>query len=464
LWISAALAAVATFFCLIVGIYQIERVWPTMLFLFVTIWGIASAPRKLGILSWSAGIPAYYSVFFLALPLVNRLLSQDDPADDPHVALALYVAMAGIVAFIAGRNFMRFLPEPRNYNMLGLLHMRVRGGILFWLIVIGSVSLAWSYLFGYFGLITTTGSEANEAAGAVSAAGFLLTIAHVMAWTTYFRQKRFLVIGLISTILLCSVGMVANSKGQMLAPIMLIALCSWGASGKFPLKPLVAMVFLYMFVAFPFVTASRFAFDSAEFGDSRLDLASIMVDYLLSGRWMDDTAGPAAAVESLGRGLLPYFSDIVQMAGSSVSFMDGRTFIEGVGIMIPRFLYPSKPDMSIGNWTGQAFGAVSLTDDITTVAPTYIGEFYMNFGLLGVCIGMLLIGMLAVLVDRYLIVNRQSWTMPLMVSYIGWQEGFIGHTILPFIKNAVLLVPILILVMFLTSSSATRSEAQTPGR
>jgi hypothetical protein len=89
---------------------------------------------------------------------------------------------------------------------------------------------------------------------------------------------------------------------------------------------------------------------------------------------------------------------------------------------------------------------VHWQDDITNLSPTFIGEFYMNFGLPGVCVGMFLTGMLAILVDRYIIVHRRSWTMPIMVSFIGWQEAFIGHSILPFIKSAVVWLPLLILL------------------
>jgi hypothetical protein len=197
-------------------------------------------------------------------------------------------------------------------------------------------------------------------------------------------------------------------------------------------------------VAFPFVAASRLL-RAAELAGSNVSFGEAAVEYLLSQRWVEDAAD-LDAIASLDRGLLTYFTDVVRQAGDSVPYMSGCTLIEGVETLAPRLLYPDKPPLNIGNWTGQEFGWVHWQDELTNVSPTFIGEFYMNFGLIGVCVGMLLLGMLAVLVDRYLIVRRDSWTMAIMVACIGWQEAFVGHTILPFIKGALLWVPLLLIL------------------
>jgi hypothetical protein len=257
-------------------------------------------------------------------------------------------------------------------------------------------------------------------------------------------------------------GLLANSKGQLLAPFLFIALCLWGVSGKFPFKLLLVSLVFYVFIAFPFVTASRFAFKAEEFAGSRDQLAELMVDYLASKEWLGD-AENFSAVESLGRGLLPYFAQIVQQSGSAVEFMQGKTFVQGLEVLVPRFLYPEKPDMNIGNWTARAFGAIAQSDDVTNFSPTFIGEFYMNFDLVGVFFGMFLIGILAVLVDRFLIVDRRSWTMPIMVSFVGWQESFFGHTIVPFIKFAALWLPVLLLILFLSGNNQRRNPSTSTG-
>ena len=86
--------------------------------------------------------------------------------------------------------------------------------------------------------------------------------------------------------------------------------------------------------------------------------------------------------------------------------------------MIPRFIYPNKSDMNITHWTAHRYGELSPNDEVTNVAPTYMGEFYMNFGFSGVLFGMFFVGMLASIVDKYVIGDRRSWTLPIMMFMI----------------------------------------------
>ena len=438
----------------------------SMLFAATCLGAVYAAPRRLGLLSWGIGIPAFYMLFFVLLPLINRAIGASTEATDDEIAVALGVASVGLAAYAAGVSLLRATPGPRaTYDMLGLLKIDVAAKPIVFVVLasIGTGALVWSYLFGYFGLIGATGTEVGKAAGVVSALGYLLTIAHVLAWNRFFatRNRRVLVLGVVSTIVMVAFGLLANSKGQLLAPFLFIALCLWGVSGKFPFKLFLVSLLFYVFIAFPFVTASRFAFKAEEFAGSRDQLAELMVDYLASKEWLGD-AENFSAVESFGRGLLPYFTQIVQQSGSTVEFMQGKTFVQALEVLVPRFLYPEKPDMNIGNWTGKAFGAIAQSDDVTNFSPTFIGEFYMNFGLTGVFVGMFLMGILAILVDRYLIIDRRSWMMPIMVSFVGWQESVVGHTIILFIKTAALWLPILLVIAYFPRSpTAARRQRMT---
>jgi hypothetical protein len=432
-------------------------------FLVACLAAIASAPGRLGLLSWSAGIPAFYALFFFVLPLLIRMTQPAVEEADRALAQAFWVATLGILGFAAGANLMRLVPRPSaTYDVWGLLKLDV--GRNPWMFVtfctLGTAALLWSYAFGYFGLIGTRGGEVSEAAGPAVALGYLLGIAHVMAWNRFFitGERRLLWFGVLSTMVMAGLGMLANSKGQMVMPFFLIGVCLWGVSGRFPFKMLAAAILLYVFVAFPFVTASRFTYAAAEFTGSRDLLAELAVDYLLSAQWIDDAA-EFGVVQSLGRDLLPYFARIVQQAGTTVDFMNGRTYSDALEILVPRFLNPDKPDMSIGNWTAQAFGMIAPDDDLTNLSPTYMGELYMNFGSAGVLAGMALVGALAVLVDRYLIVDRRGWTMPIMISFVSWQESFFGHTMIPFTKNALLWTPILLVAAYLAGTRRRRGLA-----
>lgn len=51
--------------------------------------------------------------------------------------------------------------------------------------------------------------------------------------------------------------------------------------------------------------------------------------------------------------------------------------------LIPRFLWPDKPYVMYGNEFGHMIGMLMRTDIGTSIAPTYIGESYLNFGPFG---------------------------------------------------------------------------------
>ena len=462
------IAAAATIVVVPAVAYDWWLALSAVVFLLACLAAIASASGRLGLLSWSAGIPAFYALFFFVLPLLIRMTQPAVEEADRALAQALWVATVGILGFAAGANLMRVVPRPAaSYDLGGLLTLDV--GRNPWMFsafaTIGTAALLWSYAFGYFGLIGTRGGEVSEVAGPVTALGFLLAIAHVMAWNRFFAtgERRLLWFGVVSTVLMAGLGILGNSKAQIVMPFVLIGLCLWGVSGRIPFKLFATAVLLYAFVAFPFVTAARSAYAVAEFTGSRDLLAELAIDYLLSARWMDDAAD-FSVVQSLGRDLLPYFAHIVQQAGNTVDFMSGRTYGDALEILVPRFLSPDKPDMSIGNWTAQAFGMIAPDDDLTNLSPTYMGELYMNFGSVGVLAGMAVVGALAVLVDRYLIVDRCSWLMPIMVSFIGWQESFVGHTIVPFIKNAALWIPVLLLMAYLSQQKRYRGPTPSSAR
>jgi hypothetical protein len=438
--------------------YPMDRVVLPVLVFATAMAGIALAPGKLGLLSWSAGIPIFYGVFFAVLPLLTRLSSPEDALTEAKVPPALLVAALGLTAFVAGTNIMRLSkgPEPA-YNMGGLLNLDVtkKPFVLMVLILIGGAALLWSFLFGYFGLNQADG--AGDSAGAISIISFSLTIAHAMAWNSYFSKKMLLKTGIFTTLLLVGSGVLANSKSTMLAPLVIIGLTYWGVSRRIPYKLIIASVLFYVLVVFPFVTASRYAMAASQFTGGKLDLAGKMLDYLSSNEW-SQVASDFDAVENLGTRLLPYFADIIHQTGHTLPFMEGRTISQGFEATVPRFIYPDKPALDIGNWTAKEYGAIGWHDDITNLSPTFMGEFYMNFGIVGVLVGMFLVGVLAVCVDRYLIVSCLTWTMPIMVFFVRWQDSFIGHTILPFLKNLIVLVPILLLMRLIIGRARKVAE------
>ena len=434
-WLAVGLLCLIAIF----ATYPLSRAVADVVFLAAALVGVYMAPRHLGVLSWSAGIPIFYLLFFLALPMLGDATSQTASGN----TVAVYLASGGLLAFLVGVLVARFSKPPAEPLMLLTWDGSRKPYLIFVLTLVGGLSAAWSYTFGYFGLVAER--DVGASAGIISSATFFLTIANVMAWNAYFKTGKLLPSCFVSTALMVLIGAFSNSKAQMILPFLYIGLSMWGVGGKFPTKLFFGAIVLYVFVAFPYVTISRIAAQGGEYFGDKTAIARAAVDYLISTQWLEGTTSlnPFSTVD---RGLLSYFSSIIDQAGNSVQFLHGETILQGLGTMVPRFVYEGKSEMNITNWTAQLFGEISVYDDVTNVAPTYMGEFYMNFGVAGVFVGMFLVGILAVFVDRYAIVSRRSWTMPIMMSFIVWQESVVGHTIIPFLKGLVLWVPVLILV------------------
>lgn len=71
----------------------------------------------------------------------------------------------------------------------------------------------------------------------------------------------------------------------------------------------------------------------------------------------------------------------------------GETMKYASYAFIPRLLWPDKPTVTRGAWFSTRLGLFETEADVTTsIGMTAVGEFYWNFGILGVLLGMLAIG------------------------------------------------------------------------
>ncbi len=403
---------------------------------------IKLAPRNLGILSWRAGIPSFYLLYFFVFPLVTGNIEKIS-------YVSLYIATGGILAFLLGSLMMGSLGKKHIYKF-GLLDWKHREKTVFVFFLIGLLAKIWSYFFGYFGLVSSEDASAGGFAGIISALSFFLTIANVIAWNTYFRTGNMIFIATFSTLTMVFVGLVSNSKASILLPFLYIALSSWAVRGKVPLKMIGSGVLFYSFIVLPYTTATRLYTSLAGYEVGKLEQLQFALYYFTSLQWVDNLTAVFlvrdAALSTLDRGLLTYFDSIIEKTGDTINYLNGETILQGIGTMIPRFLYPDKSNMDISHWTALRYGEIASNDTATNVAPTYMGEFYMNFGIFGVLFGMFFVGILAVMVDRYLIGQKKSWTLPILMYMVIWQEGVMGHTLFAFLKELLFLIPVFIIV------------------
>ena len=141
---------------------------------------------------------------------------------------------------------------------------------------------------------------------------------------------------------------------------------------------------------------------------------------------------------------------------NSQPFLYGKTFKELLfAFGPPRFLWNNK-HLSM-NADGNAFGhKIHVLDDSdlkTSVGPTIIGDWYINFGLAGIIFGMFLMGIIFRFIYNYLIKNTESSLSGIMIYSVLWVqivkgiEDWIAPVYVGIIRITVILIIIHLLMI-----------------
>lgn len=88
------------------------------------------------------------------------------------------------------------------------------------------------------------------------------------------------------------------------------------------------------------------------------------------------------------------FADVINMTPEQVPYWRGGSYQTLWTSFIPRFLWPGKPQATIGNEFGHRYNILRPTDESTSHNLPWLPEFYANFGIFGVVAGMFAVGVL----------------------------------------------------------------------
>ncbi len=88
------------------------------------------------------------------------------------------------------------------------------------------------------------------------------------------------------------------------------------------------------------------------------------------------------------------FTDVINMTPEQVPYWRGGSYQTLWTSFIPRFLWPGKPQATIGNEFGHRYNFLGPTDKSTSWNLPWLPEFYANFGIFGVVGGMFAVGLL----------------------------------------------------------------------
>jgi hypothetical protein len=180
-----------------------------------------------------------------------------------------------------------------------------------------------------------------------------------------------------------------GSKTLALTLLAMPALAFYEVKRKLPIKSIAVVALIFVFIIFP--TYNNFRQVDKNLDTSRrFDRALELTQSWNSDKYLD--ASLFAFFKRLT--VVTSVAAIVSDVGRWVDYRYGETLILApIGLLIPRFLWPDKPSISIGREFGATFRLTNVMDSETEISPTMVGEFYWNFSVPGVIVGMWLLGM-----------------------------------------------------------------------
>ncbi|MDB4192955.1 hypothetical protein N9599_02130, partial [Candidatus Pelagibacter sp.] len=91
-----------------------------------------------------------------------------------------------------------------------------------------------------------------------------------------------------------------------------------------------------------------------------------------------------------------------------IDFVNGISYKAILYQVIPRFLNPNKKQELWGSYWGKRYGVLHKNDNFTSWNFPVLTEFYANYGLKGVCIGMFLLGTILKLIIMFVNFNSKN--------------------------------------------------------
>jgi hypothetical protein len=114
-----------------------------------------------------------------------------------------------------------------------------------------------------------------------------------------------------------------------------------------------------------------------------------------------DGAVAAGFKTSAGRSAnLELLADVIIRTPREIPYWGGQTYLSLVGAFVPRVLWPDKPTKELGQAFGHRYSYIGANDLGTALNLPVLVEFYVNFGIIGVILGMCLVGIIYCTLER----------------------------------------------------------------
>jgi hypothetical protein len=201
-----------------------------------------------------------------------------------------------------------------------------------------------------------------------------------------FARTKWMVVTLLTCALISTLALTTGQVGQVFVPLMMVFFGYAVARRKLPWAVLVPATFFGLVVIGPLLTAYKhITYNIATPETSVEDRLLYTGEYLETIRLR---GGIELSVQRfVGRMILIEFPAVFSLHyPDSFDYLRGRSFVIEFSSLVPRLVWPEKPDMNIEiNRFSQGVGLISA-DGVTSAKFDAIAEYYSNFGPLGVVV------------------------------------------------------------------------------
>lgn len=416
---------------------------------FISLWLLSDYPL---INPVQAVIPAFYWWFGVGPAVIAAFRGILGDADialyaQQSAQISVYIVAIGlpVYAFLARRTitwharkriFARFLlPAGRNYQYGSV--------VLFFFIGFSSYLILWllsSLGMGGIEEINYLGGQITTVwwVGIIAGLGQILTIAKSSVLSELVQSGKDTSRGMklmAAAVVLMSLFNAVTSgwKGAFVFIAVYILMAYVSKNQKLPWKSMFVVLLMYLFVVEPFVASGRQMSQSMGISTSQ-ERSLIYSEMIVEGRMFDQVSLGELNVESPFRGISVFAGEVARRSTLLSGEWHGETLIWGVAAIVPRLLYPAKPEMNIGNFFAQQIGVdlglVSSSDYFTNIAITIPFEFIGNYGLIAGILSFGLIGVLWASLCSWLLSPERLSDHPLtpwLTVSVLTMEAAVGH-------------------------------------
>lgn len=332
------------------------------------------------------------------------LSSMSFAADDK----ALLISGLSTFAFLLGYRVQKTQLWAKQLPVPRLFLQPVRDNSVAWLLVLWAFTVAFRIEFllhrGYGSAVLFPGSQSpfdNLILLVGNLGSYLIYMMIILALYRRDRQHWF-PMGAIVVFLAVEVGLSAVAGWKSAPIVVAIALLLGIRSFTTDARKVVVITATVVVILLPVFLFTFLAIDAyrQEVGHHGMDLDALVDSFRFPMGGSGTDLGRVYQRVAYGSML----SNVVGAVDSGiVDFQWGATLWPALVWFVPRLVWPGKPVMSIGSW--YAVTVLGWAPGGGEAAITLPGEFYLNFGIPGVLVGMFLYGLGLRVAYEYLVVR-----------------------------------------------------------